>query len=80
MYLSTLYLFSDTPEAGIRSHYRWLWVTMWLLGFKLRSSGRGFKLYVAGNNLGCLILLPPSPQCWIIGTFAKSQLKRLGQN
>jgi hypothetical protein len=21
---------SDTPEEGIRSHYRWLWATMWL--------------------------------------------------
>jgi hypothetical protein len=24
MYMSTLYLSSDTPEEGIRSHYRWL--------------------------------------------------------
>jgi len=32
-------LSSDTPEEGIRSHYRWLWSTMWLLGFELRSSG-----------------------------------------
>jgi hypothetical protein len=24
MYMSTLQLFSDTPEEGIRSHYRWL--------------------------------------------------------
>ena len=31
---------SDTPEGGIRSHYRWLWVTMWLLGMELRTSGR----------------------------------------
>jgi hypothetical protein len=27
-------------EKGIRSHYRWLWATMWLLGIKLRTSGR----------------------------------------
>jgi hypothetical protein len=26
----------QTPEEGIRSHYRWLWATMWLLGFELR--------------------------------------------
>ena len=28
------------PEKGIRSHYRWLWVTMWLLGFELRPFRR----------------------------------------
>jgi hypothetical protein len=27
MYVSTLLLPSDTPEEGIRSHYRWLWAT-----------------------------------------------------
>ena len=31
---------SDTPEEGIRSYYRWLWATTWLLGFELRTSGR----------------------------------------
>jgi hypothetical protein len=40
MYMSTLSLSSDTPEEGIRSHYRWLWATMWLLGIELRTSGR----------------------------------------
>jgi hypothetical protein len=30
----------DTPEEGTRSHYRWLWATMWLLGTELRTSGR----------------------------------------
>jgi hypothetical protein len=38
MYVSTLFL--DTPEEGTRSHYRWLWATMWLLGIELRTSGR----------------------------------------
>ena len=33
-------LSSDTPEEGIRSHYRWLWATMCLLGTELRTSGR----------------------------------------
>jgi len=33
-------LSSDTPEEGIGSHYRWLWATMWLLGFECRTSGR----------------------------------------
>jgi hypothetical protein len=38
--ISTLLLSSDTPEEGIRSHYRWLWATMWLLGIELRTSAR----------------------------------------
>jgi len=38
--VSTLSLSSDTPEEGIRSHYRWLWATMWLLGIELRTFGR----------------------------------------
>ena len=33
-------LSSDTPEEGVRSHYGWLWATMWLLGFELRTFGR----------------------------------------
>ena len=31
---------SATPEEGIRSYYRWLWATMWLLGIELRTSGK----------------------------------------
>jgi hypothetical protein len=31
IYMSTSQLSSDKPEEGIRSHYRWLWATMWLL-------------------------------------------------
>jgi hypothetical protein len=40
MYVSTLLLSSDTPEEGIGFHYRWLWATMWLLGFELRNFRR----------------------------------------
>jgi hypothetical protein len=40
MYVSTLSLSSDTPEEGIRSYYRWLWATVWLLEIELRTSGR----------------------------------------
>jgi hypothetical protein len=32
MYMTTLSLSSDTPEEGLRSHYRWLGASMWLLG------------------------------------------------
>jgi hypothetical protein len=37
------YIYSDTPEEGIRSHYWWLWATMWLLGFELRTFGRAIS-------------------------------------
>jgi hypothetical protein len=40
IYVSMLLLCSDTPEEGVRSHYRWLWATTWLLGTELRTSGR----------------------------------------
>lgn len=31
-------LSSCTSEEGIKSHYRWLWATMWWLGIKFRIS------------------------------------------
>ena len=37
MYMSALLLSSDTPKEVIRSHYRWLGVTMWLLGIELNT-------------------------------------------
>jgi hypothetical protein len=40
LHVRILQLSSDTPEEGVRSHYRWLWVTMWLLGFELRTFRR----------------------------------------
>jgi hypothetical protein len=39
-YMSILSLSSDTPEEGTGSHYRRLWDIIWLLGIKLRNSGR----------------------------------------
>ena len=41
--MSILSLSSDTPEEGIRSLYRWLWATMWLLGIELGTSGRAVR-------------------------------------
>jgi hypothetical protein len=35
---------SDTPEKGVRFRYRWLWATMWLLGFELRTFGRAVSI------------------------------------
>jgi hypothetical protein len=34
MYMSTSLLSSDTPEEGVRSHYRWLGATMRVLGIE----------------------------------------------
>jgi hypothetical protein len=36
----TVAVFRHTPEESIRSHYRWLCATMWLLGIELRTSGK----------------------------------------
>ena len=40
MYVSTLSLSLETREKDIRSLYRWLLATMWLLGIEVRTSGR----------------------------------------
>jgi hypothetical protein len=50
--MSTPLLSPDTPEAGIRPHYRWLWATMLFLGIELRISGR------AVGALNCWAISP----------------------
>jgi hypothetical protein len=57
LYVSTLLLSSDAPEEGIRSHYEWLWATMWLLGFELRTFGRTV------SALNCWAI-SPTPQVY----------------
>jgi hypothetical protein len=52
MYVNILLLSSDTPEEGIRSHYRWLWATMSLLGIELRTSE------VVVSALNCWAIFP----------------------
>ena len=37
MYVSALFA---CTEEGIKSHYRWLWATLWLLGIELRTFRR----------------------------------------
>ena len=54
-----LFEYSDTPEEGFRSHYSWLWATMWLLGFELRTSGRA----VGALNLWAI---SPAPERLIL--------------
>ena len=51
MYMSTLLLSSDTPEEGVRSHYRWLGATMWLLGIELRISEEQSVLLIVEPSL-----------------------------
>ena len=52
IYVSTPSLSSDTPEEGIRFPYWWLWATMWLLGFELKTFGR------AVGTLNCWAISP----------------------
>jgi hypothetical protein len=52
MYISTLWLSSDTLEKGVGSQYKWLWATMWLLGIELRTYGR------AVSDLNCWGISP----------------------
>ena len=40
MYECFICMYICVLEEGIRSHYRWMWATMWLLGIELRTSGR----------------------------------------
>jgi hypothetical protein len=39
-YLFNVYKYNGIVFRNTRSHYRWLWATMWLLGIELRTSGR----------------------------------------
>jgi hypothetical protein len=69
--MSILLLSSDTPEEGIRSHYRWLWATMWLLGVELRTSGRAvgalnrWAISPAQENSFCQVLNGATVQSWV---------------
>jgi hypothetical protein len=67
MYMSTLSLSPDTAEEGVRSYYRWLWATMWLLGIELRTSRRA----VGGLNHWAI---SPAPLPWI-STHSRSHLE-----
>jgi hypothetical protein len=53
-------------EEGIRSHYGWLWGTMWLLGFVLRTFEVQSVLLTVESSL---ILL----SVWVESTGDKSQ-------
>jgi hypothetical protein len=56
MYVSTLLVSSDTPEEGIRSHCRWLWATMRLLGIELMT----FRRAASALNRGAISPAPGS--------------------
>ena len=60
VYEYTVSIFRHTRE-GIRSHCRWLWVTMWLLGIELRAAGRAIiALYQWA--------ISPAPHFWFLKT------------
>jgi len=53
-----LSLSSDTPEEGMRSHYRGLWATIWLLETELRTSGRATcPVPITENVIHCILNL-----------------------
>jgi hypothetical protein len=62
--ISTLLLSSDTPEEGVRSHYKWLWATIWLLGFELRTFGRAVSVLTRWA-------ISPAPQIFIMQFSSK---------
>jgi hypothetical protein len=39
-YECSICMYTNIPEEGLRSRYRWLWATMWLLGIELMISGK----------------------------------------
>ena len=56
-------MYACRPEESTRSHYRWLWATMWLLGIELRTFGR------AGNALNFWAISPaPKPDLCMSAT------------
>jgi hypothetical protein len=59
IYITTLELSSDTSEEGIRSHYRLLWATMWLLGIEHRSFGRAVSALNHWAISPALVFIPP---------------------
>jgi len=61
----TVAVFRHTRD-GIRSHYRWLWATMWLLGFELRTSGRA----VGALNRWAISPAPSSLLQLVISSFS----------
>jgi len=64
MYECSICMYTCVPEEGIRSHYRWLWATMWLLGIELRTSVR------AASSLNRWAISPaPSPNLLFFSDF-----------
>ena len=45
------------PQDGTRSHYRWLWATMWFLGIELRYFGRAGSTHKCwAITVACILL------------------------
>ena len=58
MYECSICIYACITEEGSRSHYRWLGVTMWLLGTELRTPERTAILLTAEPSfqpLSCLL-------------------------
>ena len=58
------------PEESVRPHYGWLWATMWVLGFELRTFGRAVSAFI------CWAISPALPDFWVLGVKANTTTHR----
>jgi hypothetical protein len=72
-YLFYVYEYTVAVFRHTRSYYRWLWATMWLLGFELRTSGRAVN---ALNHWA----ISPAPQIFILLFIAIAELQLWDSN
>jgi hypothetical protein len=70
IFMSTVSLSSYTQEKSIRSHYRWLQATMWLLGIELRTFGRAIR---ALNHWA----ISPAPNTWDFKNYYEIHLEEV---
>ena len=91
LFLILIYLFyvyenavADTPEEGIRFHYRWLWATMWLLGFEFRTFRRAVSALnrwaISPTTSLCFSICILPPQTAEEGIFKECLLRILNLN
>ena len=83
MYECSICMYVYMSEEDVRSHYRWLWATMWFLGIELRTSGRavspqlpvwvllpvGFRKALNWNAIGTNTAGITARQCLVPGEF-----------
>ena len=51
VYECSICMYTCVPEEGIRSHYRWLWASMWLSEIELRTFQRALNYWAISPAL-----------------------------